>query len=45
MTRWVYRAAIPLGPAGLVTVIRLLIAPLVVLKVKPVMLLDVLFDT
>lgn len=39
-----YRAAIPLGPAGLVTVIGLLIEPVVVLNVKPEMLLWLLFD-
>jgi|CZKY01.1.fsa_nt_gi hypothetical protein len=39
-----HRAAIPLGPAGLVVVVGLLIDPLVVLNVKPEMLLDTLFD-
>lgn len=40
----VYRTAIPLGPAGLFTVIGLLIDPFVVLSVKPEMLLAALFE-
>ena len=39
-----YRATMPLGAAGAITVIGLLMDPLVVLTVKPVMLLDALFD-
>ena len=39
-----YLAAIPLGAAGVATAGRPLIAPLVVLNVKPVMLLELLFD-
>lgn len=45
MTRFVYRATIPLGPGGLVIVIGLLMAPVSVLTLKPEMLLDPLFDT
>ena len=36
--------AIPLGAAGATTVMGLLIDPVVVLKVKPVILLDVVFE-
>ena len=39
-----YRATSPLGAAGAITVIGLPMDPLVVLTVKPVMLLDALFD-
>ena len=45
MTRMIQCAAIPLGPAGAITEIGLLMAPLVVLSVKPVMLFEPLFDT
>jgi hypothetical protein len=44
MTRSVYLAAIPLGPAGLFTADKALIDPLVVLTVKPEMLFEPLFD-
>jgi hypothetical protein len=44
MTRLVYLAVIPLGPAGLFTVIGLLIDPLIVLTEKPEMLLALIFD-
>ena len=44
ISRVLYLAAIPLGLAGLVTVIGVLIDPLVVLTVKPEMLLALLFD-
>jgi len=44
MRRLIYRAAIPLGPAGLFTGFRALIDPLVVLNVKPEMLFALLFD-
>ena len=39
-----HRAAIPLGPGGLITVDALLIDPSVVLSVKAEMLLEPLFD-
>jgi hypothetical protein len=39
-----YLAVIPLGAAGVATAGRLLITPLVVLKLKPEMLSDRLFD-
>lgn len=48
MVRWAdsnYRATIPLGPGGLVMVIGLLMAPVIVLTLKPEMVLDPLFDT
>jgi len=44
MTQYLYRAAIPLGAAGAITVIGLLMDPLVVLSVKPVMLSELVFD-
>lgn len=44
MTRLVYLATIPLGPAGLFTAGKALIDPVVVLTVKPEMLLEPLFD-
>jgi hypothetical protein len=40
-----YLAAIPLGPGSLITVIGLLIDPVVVSTAKPVMLLELVFDT
>jgi hypothetical protein len=40
-----YLATMPLGFEGLTTVIGLFMEPVVVLTLKPVMLLDVLFDT
>jgi hypothetical protein len=40
-----YRATIPLGPGGLVTVIGLLIVPVIVLTLKPEMVLDPLLET
>jgi len=45
MTRLLYLAAIPLGVGRLSTVIGLLIDPLVVLSAKPIMLLELLFET
>ena len=39
-----YLAAIPVGVDGAVVVAPLLIAPLVGLRVKPVMLAELLFD-
>ncbi len=40
-----HRAAIPLGPTGLFTLVVVLIDPVVVLKVKPPMVFELLFDT
>ena len=45
MARLVYRAAIPLGPTGLFTLVVALIDPVVVLKVKAPMVFELLFDT
>ena len=45
MTRLVYRAAIPLGPTGLFTLVGVLIDPVVVLTLKPPMVFELLFDT
>ena len=45
VTRSVYRAAIPLGPTGLFTLVVALIDPVVVLKVKLPMVFELLFDT